>query len=107
MSDWIDDPHQDQSGFDDQSTTEVHGDLTEVHQPDGATVVYYDPGHDGSPDSVGYDLDSDGDFERVDADTNGDGHLDSTYLDFNNDGKIDAIIHEPDPGMDVNPYLRT
>ena len=116
MSDWIDDPQQDHAGFDDPaasfghdpaaSTTEVHGDLTEVHQPDGSTVVYYDPNHDGTPDSVGYDRDSDGVFEQVDSDTNQDGHLDTTFLDFNHDGKIDAIIHEPDAGADINPYLR-
>jgi hypothetical protein len=124
MSDWIDDSHQDAGAF--GSTTEVHGDLTEVHQPDGSTIVYYDPNHDGEPDQIGYDRDSDGDFERVDADTDQDGHPDTTYYDFDNDGKIDAIL--PDRGgaldmsfdsgqasseglneagdSDVNPYLR-
>ena len=125
MSDWIDDTHHDAGAF---GSTEVHGDLTEVHQPDGSTIVYYDPNHDGEPDQVGYDRDSDGDFERVDADTDHDGHPDTTYYDFDNDGKIDAIV--PDHGgaldlsfdpshaassdglheagePDVNPYLRT
>jgi hypothetical protein len=120
MSDWIDDPHQEQTGYEDPS-------LTEVHNADGSTTVYYDADQDGVPNSIGYDRDSDGDFERVEDDTDGDGRPDTTYFDFDNDGAIDAIVPDHGPAdlgsqhgegsegrfhdfggdqPDVNPYLR-